>query len=260
MKFVNKIIFLLICFVFLNGFWKDFAIGFFDEANKVYEEKRKVKNAWKQKGFNQKESDDFFQKLEAFGNCKKENIENNLFLKLGFHNKSPKIKTYKNFSDSSFANQTEKELISDYGSELDKCFNYIRSSNYKSALILELSMIPQRRYIQTLFALAELENNEITWGQFNRKIQAITDNTRLKSETFLKKIDDTAMQVYNTVKLQEEAEAIERNRNYLKQELQISKNQMRELEFEIRELEKQKRTLRLCAMNPGEYIGCPDVN
>ena len=59
--------------------------------------------------------------------------------------------------------------------------NEIMLNNYKSALILELSMIPQRRYIQTLFALAELENNEITWGQFNRKIQALAKSSTYKN-------------------------------------------------------------------------------
>ena len=103
-----------------------------------------------------------------------------------------------------------------YGIEVDKCFDHIRGINYGSLMAQEFAMIPKRRIIQILFALASLDNKEINWGQFNRKIDNINNQAKQKSEDFLIQLDNKSYQVSNRIMVLKEADAIRKSQNLLK--------------------------------------------
>ena len=151
-----------------------------------------------------------------------------------------------------------------YGIEVDKCFDHIRGINYGSQMAQEFAMIPKRRVIQILFALASLDNKEINWGQFNRKIDNINNQAKQKTEEFLIKLDNKSYQVSNRIMILKEADAIRSHRAYLRQELDKSKNQISQLRGEAKRLQEEKRMLEierrhleLCAENPSAYYDCP---
>ena len=262
MKRVLKIFSTLSLLLLLTGCYEDVTIGAFEQLDKSAQKRNTVNTAWKEVGFDQKDLDDFEKKLLSFKKCN-DLIKTTEAYKY-FLIKSPEIKNYNHYSDQTFVNQADKMSVAWYGIELDKCFDHIRGINYSSSIVQELSMIPKRRVIQILFALASLDNKEITWGQFNRRIENINNQARVKSEEFYIKLDNKTDQVINRVAILNEMQAIRNNRAYLRQELENSRYEIdqlrgeaKRLEEEKRMLETQRRQLELCAENPGAYYNCP---
>ena len=108
----------------------------------------------------------------------------------------------------------------------------------------EFAMIPKRRIIQILFALASLDNKEINWGQFNRKIDNINNQAKQKSEDFLIQLDNKSYQVSNRIMVLKEADAIRSHRTYLRQELEKSKNQISQLRGDAKKTSRRKANVR----------------
>ena len=262
MKRVLKIFSTLSLLLLLTGCYEDVTIGAFEQLDKSAQKRNTVNTAWKEVGFDQSDFEDFEKKFASFNKCY-ELLKTTDAYKY-FLIKSPEIKNYSHYSDQTFVDSLDKKSVTMYGIGLDICFDYIRGINYSSLIVQEFSMIPKRRVIQILFALASLDNREITWGQFNRRIANINNQARIKTEEFFIKLDNKTDQVINRVAILNEMQAIRNNRAYLRQELENSRYEIdqlrgesKRLEEEKRMLETQRRQLELCAENPGAYYNCP---
>ena len=90
-----RLLSLISILLFLSSCAEDLAIGAFDGLAEAGKKERRIKTAWSEVGYNQRDFDDFSSRLDRFTSCNKL-IENNDFYKF-FITKSPKLKNYKHY-------------------------------------------------------------------------------------------------------------------------------------------------------------------
>ena len=258
MKIYNLILW-GICFILLshNSACVSMTTGALEGAIEKQQRTNRINNTSSALGFNQRELNDYVAKLTRALECTERVDSNPKYYPLEI--KSPDVPTYKNFSDSSYISSSERTLLASYVGASEICYDIARYVNYNSPLVAEYKMIVDRAVTEILFLYASLDNGEITWGKFNQQGEKIKNEMDYRINLWDSKMRSTSVQVASIVSLQEEADALRRHRQAIKNEFKRNRIELQSMRNENRRLMNQKRHLESCSRYPGKYMNCPPI-
>lgn len=250
MKRIFNIIIWAICGVLLCNASACVGIttGALEGAIEKQERTNRIESAAAAVGLDQEEFNNLDYKILRIESCLRavENNQKYYPLKL----KNPDNPTYKHFQDPSYITSEERQILNWYINAGEYCYDIIKYDTYRSPLVQEFKLILDRFFLEMLALYAQLDNGEITWGQFNREGELLVARMEDRAERWKYKVQSKTAQVASIVAMQEEQIYIRKQREAYKIEFQKMKNENRRLENERRHLER-------CARFPGEYGNCP---
>jgi len=257
MKTIYNIFIWGICLLFLshNSACVSMTTGALEGAIENQQQNKRIDTASKSLGFNQRELNDYVSKLTRTFECAERVDSNPKYYPLQV--KSPDELTYKNFSDEAYITSNERKILASYIGASEICYDLARYSNYSSPLVVEYKMIVDRAVTEYLFLYSSLDNGELTWGKFNQQTEKISSNFEYQLNLWDSKMRSTSVQVASIVTLQQEADALRRHRQAIKNEFQKNKMQLQSMRNENRRLQNRKNHLETCSRYPGKYWNCP---
>ena len=256
-RIIKNIIIWGICFTLLahNSACVSIATGALDGAIETQERTNRINTTSKAMGFDQKELNDYYSKLTRTLECMERVDASPKYSSLMM--KSPEIKSYKHYSDKSYITNSDRVLLSNYVSSTEICYDLARQVRYQSPLVVELKMIVDRAVTQMLILYSSLDNGEISWGEFNRQAEQISNESDRQQRMWDSKMQSTSYKVANLVALQEEQIALNRYRQDIKNEFRKNRQQMQAMRNDIRRMNNRNRLLEMCSRYPGTYMNCP---
>jgi hypothetical protein len=256
-KFFKNIIVWGICFTLLahNSACVSIATGALDGAIEKQDRTNRINTTSRALGFDQKELNDYYAKLTRALECTERVDASPKYSPLMV--KSPEVKSYKNYSDKSFITSSERNLLSQYITATEICYDLARYGNYRSPLVVELKTIVDRGVTQMLILFASLDNGEINWGEANRQADVISNQVEQQQQAWNIKMQSTSYKVASLVALQEEQIALNRYRQDIKNEFRKNRQELQAMRNDIRRMNNRNRLLEMCSRYPGTYMNCP---
>jgi FtsZ-binding cell division protein ZapB len=259
MKIIQNFILWSICLLFLshNSACVSMTTGALEGAIENQERTNRIDNAANSLGFNQRELNDYVTKLNRSFECIDRVEGNPKYYALEV--KSPEQPSFQHFADPTYITDSERKLLASYMLANEICLDLSRDGSYSSPLVVEYKMIVDRAVTELLFLSASLDNGEITWGNYNKKSEMISSDFEYRLNQWDSKMRSTYVQVASIVSLQEEAAALRRHRQALKNEFKKNQMQLQSMRNENRRLQNRKRHLESCSRYPGKYMNCPAI-
>ena len=254
---IKNIVIWGVCFVLLahNSACVSITTGALEGAIEKQERTNRISTTSKALGLNQNELNDYYAKLTRALECTERVDSSSKYSPLML--KSPEIKSYKHYSDKSYITPSERNLLSQYISATEICYDLARYGNYRSPLVIELKTIVDRGVTQMLILFASLDNGEISWGEANRQADVISNQAEQQQQAWDLKMQSTSYKVANLVALQEEQIALRRYRQDIKNEFKKNRQELQAMRNDIRRMNNRNRLLEMCSRYPGTYMNCP---
>ena len=200
------------------------------------EKERKKKELEKSSGINKVELKGLTMSIDDFTDCL-DRIELDPRYEV-FDIKSPSPLTYNDFINTDFVTNSEKENISWYANRVETCYvsSGFEDQDPKSYAAYELYKVMSNAYLKQLILLAKLNNQAVSWGEFNYEINELTIKSTDRMSEIARSVEEKYNRSVNAMMLAEQKDMIKRQSKALSRMMNdrnYFQSRLRNLEIEV---------------------------